>query len=183
MKGFPILLTLAVTAAAHAGARPQPVRRNACEILTRTEVAAVQGEPFTESKLTDRGATSQCFYQLPSFMKSVSVDLTRGGGRAFWREHFSAGRDEESREKRSEAEREHGGPEAKSSGEEEETSPPPKAVRGVGDAAFWAGSRAAGSLYVLKDDSILRISVGGPGSEAQKIDRSKILARKALRRI
>ena len=174
------LLFLMVTAA-HAGARPSAVRPDACGMLTRSDVSAVQGEAWSDAKLTTRGETSQCFYQLPTFVKSISLDVTRGGGKAFWREHFQE-RDEDEGIERREKESAATSPE-KPGAEQNEEARPPQRIRGVGDSAFWAGSRITGSLYVLKGDSILRVSIGGPGSEAQKIARSRSLARKALRRL
>jgi hypothetical protein len=40
-----------------------------------------------------------------------------------------------------------------------------------------------GALYVLKKNSFIRISVGGPGNEDEKISKSKALARNALKRL
>ena len=140
--------------AAHVGARP-----DACQILTKKEISAVQGETYSDTKLTPRDGGSQCFYQLPTFTKSVSVDVIRGSGKEFWDQNFE----------RSE--------------EAEEKSRPPVRVEGVGDEAFWAGSKVAGSLYVRKGDAVLRVSVGGPGTEAEKMAKSKRLALKALRRL
>jgi len=40
-----------------------------------------------------------------------------------------------------------------------------------------------GALYILKDDTFIRISVGGPDKEETKIDKSKALAEKALRHL
>ena len=62
--------------AAHVGARP-----DACQILTKKEISAVQGEAYNDTKLTPRNGGSQCFYQLPTFTKSVSVDVIRGSGK------------------------------------------------------------------------------------------------------
>jgi hypothetical protein len=138
---------------------------DACHVLQPKDVAAVQGEAFTETKLTAHGTSTTCFYQLPTFSKSVSVDLMRSGARAFWQKTFKG----EERE-----EREHESSEAKR---------PPRKVRGVGSEAFWVGSRAAGSLWVRKGDALLRISVGGPGSDDEKIARSKKLALTALKRL
>lgn len=152
-----ILATLMLTLAAAA-------HRNACEVLTRSDVAAVQGEAFTDAKLTTRGETSQCFYQLPTFVKSVSLDVTRPG-RDFWRDTF---------EENAEAEPGEAG---------EEAQHPPRRIRGVGDEAFWVGSHVAGSLYVRKGNAVLRVSVGGAGTEAEKISKSKALARRALARM
>ena len=116
----------------------------ACQVLTKKEIAAVQGEAYTEVKLTPRDGGSQCFYQLPTFTKSVSVDVTRGN----WTRPEEALR-----------------------------------VRGVGDEAFWAGNKAAGSLYVRKGAAVLRVSVGGPGTEKEKLAKSKRLAAFGVRRL
>jgi hypothetical protein len=164
-------LVFLFAAAAHVSARPQaaPAAKNACQLLTGAEIAAVQGERFTDAKLTTLDNRSQCFYQLPTFVKSVSVDLIGGNARAYWREHFASKEKEEAKEPRE--------------GEESEEGQAPERVRGLGSEAFWAGSRVAGSLYVLKGNAILRVSVGGPGSESEKLARSKRLARNALRRM
>lgn len=164
-------LFLVLAAAAHVSARPQaaPAARDACQLLTRAEIAAVQGERFTDAKLTTLDNRSQCFYQLPTFVKSVSVDLIGGNARAYWLEHFESKEDEERKKPRE--------------GDESEEVGAPVRVRGLGNEAFWSGSRVAGSLYVLKGNAILRVSVGGPGTESEKLARSKRLARNALRRI
>src|SRR5258705_11622651 len=71
---------------------------NACQVLTPRDIARVQGTKFTKTRLTesaDSGVTiSQCFYTLPRFTDSVTVDLIRddgqkGDARAFWKRHFS----------------------------------------------------------------------------------------------
>jgi len=137
---------------------------DACHVLLPKDVAAVQGEAFTGTKLSNRGDSTTCFYQLPTFSRSVSVDLMRSGGRDYWDKNFEHEREEQ----------EH---------EAGEVKRPPVKVRGVGSEALWVTSRAAGSLYVRKGDALLRISVGGPGTEAEKIARSKSLALKALKRL
>lgn len=138
---------------------------DACHVLQPKDVAAVQGEAFTETKLSAHETSTTCFYQLPTFSKSVSVDLMRSGARAFWKKTFEREEGEE---------REH---------EEAEAKRPPRKVRGIGSEAFWVGSHAAGSLWVRKGDALLRISVGGPGTDDEKIARSKKLALVALKRL
>lgn len=130
---------------------------NPCDLLTKQEVAAVQGEAYTEAKPSRNEQISQCFYQLPTFTKSVSVGIIGGNAREFWRVHFE--------------------------GEGESESAPPRRIGGVGEKAYWTGNRLTGALYVLRGDAILRVSVGGPGSEQQKIAKSKRLAKRALRRM
>ncbi len=94
--------------------------------------------------------------------------------REYWERIFSRlGKQGEAEEEKKEEKR----------GEEEEKKVPPKRVDGVGEEAFWTGNRFGGALYVLKNDFILRISVGGPGEEEVKIDKSKALAAKAMSRL
>jgi hypothetical protein len=133
-------------------------------VLTKSDIAAVQGESFTAAKLTTRDDITQCFYQLPTFTKSVSVDVIRD--KEFWKEHF--------------AEREH---EREHEEAREEKAHPPREIHGLGHDALWVGGRMAGSLYVRKGNAVLRVSVGGPGTEEEKITRSKTLAVRALKRM
>jgi hypothetical protein len=44
-------------------------------------------------------------------------------------------------------------------------------------------NRVGGELYVLKGDSFFRISVGGAGDKAAKIDKSKKLAQMVLKHL
>ena len=146
---------LVMLAAAQVTVRPsQPT---ACEVLTRGEVKAVQGEAYADAKHTTRGSFSQCFYQLPTFVNSVSVDLTRSG-REYWLEQFDPNHPKRKKH-------------------------PPLRVKGIGDEAFWVGGPITGSLYVRRGESVLRVSVGGKGSEDEKIAKSKTLAKKALRKL
>jgi hypothetical protein len=162
-------------------AASSPRLPNACQLLTARDIARVQGQEFKSVKLTESEANgvtvSQCFYTLPSFTSSVSVDVMRGKTKAFWRGHFSTARevsdDDEDRDRLPKA--------ASHEAEEHETSA--LKVEGVGDAAVWSGNRAAGALYVLKGETIVRVSVGGGGSQEEKIERSKKLAARALRKL
>ena len=154
---------------------------NACQLLTARDIARVQGQEFKSAKLTESDANgltvSQCFYALPSFTSSVSVDLMRGKTTTFWRSHFANARDarDDDDEDRDRS--------ATPSREAEEHESPARKVRGIGDAAVWSGNRVAGALYVLKGDTIVRVSVGGSGTQEQKIERSKKLAARALRKL
>jgi hypothetical protein len=67
--------------------------------------------------------------------------------------------------------------------EEDEHQSAVRKVSGVGDTAVWSGNRMSGALYVLKGNAIVRISVGGKGSEDEKIERSRKLAAIALRKL
>ena len=67
--------------------------------------------------------------------------------------------------------------------EEDEKVSAPQRVEGIGEAAFWTGNRVGGALYVLKRDSYIRVSVGGAEDQKTKIEKSKALARLALKRL
>jgi hypothetical protein len=67
--------------------------------------------------------------------------------------------------------------------EEGEGEKEPLKVEGVGDEAYWTGTRVGGALYVLKGNSYIRISVGGAGDQAAKIEKSKKLAESVLKRL
>jgi len=142
--------------------------RNACEVLTKKDLAAVQGEAFTATKLMETSerllARSQCFYQLPTFSKSVSLVVITGTGSAvhnYWKSNFEKAHDEEGEK-----------------GEQEVVH-----VRGVGDDAVWSGNHLVGALYVLRRDTIVRISVGGPGTKTEKIAKARRLGARALARL
>ena len=171
-----IVLTLALVAAARVAWAATP---SACELLTAADVAAVQGQPFTDAKLTEATAgglaLSQCFFQLTDFTKSVSVELIRDdasaegdGAREFWRDlEEKNGEDEGERESEGEREKEGAG----------------LPVHGLGHEALWSGTKISGALYVRAGDAVLRISVGGPGSEADKRAKARKLAERALHRL
>jgi hypothetical protein len=161
-------------------AASSPRLPNACQLLTARDIARVQGQEFKSVKLTESEANgvtvSQCFYTLPSFTSSVSVDIMRGKTKAFWRGHFSTAREIADRDEDRDR-----SPKASREAEEHESSA--LKVKGVGDAAVWSGNRAAGALYVLRGETIVRVSVGGGGSQEEKIERSKKLAARALRKL
>jgi hypothetical protein len=159
---------------------------NACQLLTPRDIARVQGETLKSVKLTESNENglrvSQCFYALPSFTNSISLDVMRGQTAAFWRLHFAnarEGKDDDEDRDRSVAMKT--APPSREAEEEHESSA--RKVRGIGDAAVWSGNRVAGALYVLKGETIVRISVGGGGSQEQKIERSKKLAAQALQKL
>ena len=144
---------------------------NACQVLSARDVAAVQGARFKSTKLKENATrevqVSQCLYAMPRLSDSVSVDLIRGKTRAFWKQHFAGVRDEQLAS-------------AKPRHEREARAVP---VAGVGDAAVWSGNRLAGALYVMKGETIVRVSVGGDAPQEQKIEKAKKLATRALRRL
>jgi hypothetical protein len=163
---------------------------DACALLTGQEIRSVQGELLKEAKASGRAeggfSISQCFFTLPTFTNSISLAVTQKGEGAdardpkeFWEATFhkeSEGEREKERGKKSENDRDR-------NREEEEEAAPPQKIAGVGDEAFWTGSHVGGALYVLKGNTYLRISVGGAGDHQTKINKSKALARLALKRL
>ena len=155
---------------------------DACALLTAEEIASIQGEPVKETKLSARSdggfSISQCFFTLPTFTNSVSLAVTQkmeGQGtrdpREFWDETFHR----RSADKKREREREREG--------EKEEEGEPEEVKGVGDEAFWMGSRVGGALYVLKGGTYIRVSIGGAADQETKIKKSKALAQKVVARL
>lgn len=145
----------------------------ACTLLSKEDAQAVQAEPYKSTKPSGQAGgglvISQCYFELPTTVNSIVLTVTRkaDGGRDpsdSWREIFHS-------EKSARKEKEEG------EGKE------PLKVEGVGDEAFWTGTRIGGALYVLKGNVYIRISVGGAGDQAQKIEKSKALAESVLKRL
>ena len=142
---------------------------------------------------------SQCFYRLPTFNRSVSLEVVRAepgaqapdAVRQYWRQKFQSdagegrGRERRERERGEELEREKasgqvregGHPEKERGGEETRT----RRVSGVGEEAYWSGSETDAALFVLKKDTIISVSVGGPEGETGKIKKAKALVQKVLK--
>jgi hypothetical protein len=147
---------------------------DACTLLTKEEIQTVQGEPFKDTKASQKSAAglsiSQCYFELPTAVNSIVLTVTRKaeGGRdpgQSWQDMFH--REKESRNKEE--------------GEEKEKEP--QKIDGLGEEAFWTGTRVGGALFVLKGNCYIRISVGGAGDQAQKIEKSKALAESVLKRL
>src|SRR5438552_3211843 len=50
----------------------------ACALLTAAEIEKVQGESPVQAKPSEAGASQRCFFELPTFTKSISLEVTRG---------------------------------------------------------------------------------------------------------
>ncbi len=171
-----------------------------CALLTSDDVRAVQGEAFKEAKPSRRNdapfVITQCFYVTPSYTKSISLEVTQTDAatgadkrraRTFWEEKFAraageGGRDKE-RERKDRDEKERAGKEPGRKEEEEEESAPARRVDSIGDEAFWVSSRVSGTLYVLKNDRFIRLSLGGADDDATRQKKMKALAQKVLARL
>lgn len=149
-----------------AAAQPRPL--TACQVLTPRDVRRVQGARYTDTRLTESKSgdvtVSQCFYRLEHFTDSITVDLIRGDAREFWDKHF-------------------GEVKPVRNGEEEEHESEATAVSGIGEKAVWSGNRMSGALYVLSGDTIVRVSVGGAGSQQLKIEKAKKLAARVVQKL
>jgi hypothetical protein len=164
---------------------------DACSLITKEEVQALQGSSITDvkSSVNSEGEfrVSQCFYNAAEYSKSVSLAVTKGkpdrpGTRTpkdFWKETFGRFSGDESA---SEKEKKETPAPGREKGEEEKSTPPKK-IDGLGDDAYWTGNRLGGTLYVLKKDSFIRVGVGGPDSPETMINKTKALAEKALSRL
>jgi hypothetical protein len=169
---------------------------DACTLLTKEEIQEVQGSPITDTKSSEVPGggsfrTTQCYFAAAESSKSVSLAITQSNPdfnkspRDYWKETFGrfGKKENEEEAEKEKAEKEEAGRAGKGRREEEEEGRPPKKIEGVGEEAFWSGNRFGGALYVLKKESIVRVSVGGPGNEEEKLNRSKALAEKALNRL
>jgi len=131
-----------------------------CSLLTKEEIFAVQDATFldaTKNLHTSGDVTvTQCYFRLPDASRSITLELTTTPElHELW---FEPGE---------EGERE--------SGEKHAIE-----VKGLGRDAVWSGNRVSGALYVLTPHAILRISIGGAGDQATKLEHAKMLARDAL---
>jgi hypothetical protein len=171
---------------------PADSRIAPCSLITNEEVGAIQHATITDAKssagISGGMLMSQCYYSAREPNMSVSLtllehnpqDASAPDANNFWRESIRhvSGENEEV-EKSSEG-KEKGHQEER---EEKEKVIPPKKIDGIGQEAYWSGTRFGGALYVLAKDAILRISAGGPDNEEAKIEKSKKLAEKALARL
>jgi len=158
---------------------------DACALLTSADIQAVQSDPVQETKPSSQPAgglvMSQCLFRTAAPSKSVSLAVSSAGSvspRAFWQKQFHSGQPE-----RGEREKDNPAAGRKNAKQEEEEATQPRAIKGVGEQAYWVGSPMVGALYVLKGDTFLRISVGGVREEAARIQKSIALARLALKRL
>ena len=92
------------------------------------------------------------------------------------------GRTPKEQERKNGQVREGGHKEKEREGEEEESRP--RRVAGLGEEAYWSGNQITGALSVLTaKNAIVRVSVGGPESQDEKIKRASALARKLLKQL
>lgn len=169
---------LGVLLASLAAGSPAQTPPDVCTLLAAEEIRTVQHSVLRERKGSEETVGElhyrQCFFAATEFERSVSLTVISGApggsmehaGRAFWNRTFK--------------------PVVKpapSSGRAPRKKDPPRLVPGAGEEAFWTGDPRTGSLYVLDDGLVLRVSVGGVADEAERLQRSIILAKAALERL
>jgi hypothetical protein len=172
-----------------------PVGIDACSLITTKEVAQTQGGAIKETKASQRAdgefLMSQCFYTADEFVRSVSLTVFQQNPATpdkQPREYFTAKFRDAG--KKSDNEREREGAKAKGQkeaggreeeeGEEGATAEP---VSGIGEQAFWVKTGPSASLYVLKNNQFLILSIGGGDSEPVKLKKTRALAQQALKRL
>jgi hypothetical protein len=184
------LLALAATACRkNEQQRSETVKIVACDLVTKDEVAAIQGTTISGANESEGaiGAllATQCYYSSIEPNKSVTVGAIQprpgqtGDPIAFWRNTFDKSGEEKDRPKDKDKDKDG------DRDEEDEKRGPPTKITGIGDEAFWDASAIGGTFYVLKKDKhvFLRISVGGPDTTETKLEKSKKIAEDALRRL
>lgn len=148
---------------------------DACSLLTSDEIKAIQGEEVesTQATASSEGelSSSQCFFALPTFINSISLQITQKGSKPgapdakqAWKKMFPPEKLQE---------RETAGGQKKM---------PPRKIPDLGEEALWTGG-PAGGLYVLQGPYYIRISVGGADDEETKIRKSTALAQLILKRL
>ena len=153
----------------------------ACGLVASDEIGAIQGATITDAKSsaspTGDLLMSQCYYSSnePNMAVSLAViqpsaqSSSGSEARDYWVNTFGQVGKQSASEK--------------GENEEAERRTPPKKIDGIGEEAYWNGNRFGGALYVLKNNVIVRVSVGGPGTEEVKINKSKAIAEKAISRL
>ncbi|HEY0346933.1 MAG TPA: hypothetical protein VGC60_02140 [Pyrinomonadaceae bacterium] len=192
---------VANTPTPRAVASPVHSKIDACTLLTTDDLKGVQGEAYKDAQRSDRVdgdfIVAQCYYAMPTMANSVVLNVTtakdESGARtpkAFWEQTFG-GNEEKEREAKGDREKDKqknkdkakNQPAGRGEEGEEKEAAPPEPVKGLGDEAFWIASPVGGAIYVLKNDVFFRISVGGPGDQKTKLNKSKLLAQKVLTKL
>jgi hypothetical protein len=195
-----------------AAAAPAP-RSATCALLSDEELKEVQGQSPTDAQGSEHSSAglsmSQCFYRLPDFEKSVTLEVVRAapgaqaaGVKEYWRKRFHPAAVEErerERELKEESEREreellereraagqvreggHDEKEEEEGGEEEEARP--QRVNGLGEEAYLTWNRRGATLNVLKGGAVVRVGVSAPEDRPAKLKKATALAAKVLKRL
>ncbi|MET0645327.1 MAG: hypothetical protein ABW208_01820 [Pyrinomonadaceae bacterium] len=195
---------------APAPAAAQIPQSKTCALISAEDFKEVQGEAPAAAQGSEHAAgplsMSQCFFRLPTFDKSVNLEVVRAAAGAdagalkdYWRKRFRPEAVEaraQERELKAEAERQReeelkrereagqvreGGRRQKRNRESEDWRPQP--VPGLGEEAYLTGNDTNTTLFVLKGDAVLRLTLGGTETRADKLKKAAALAGKVLKRL
>jgi hypothetical protein len=202
------------TATPTPAATPAPVaeipQSKTCALLTGEELKEVQGESPMSAQGSEHAAgplsMSQCFYRLPTFEKSINLEVVSAAQGAdatafkdYWRKRFhpesveaherarelkeerERGREEERERERAAGQVREGGHEEEEKDDEEDSRP--QRVQGLGEEAYLTANAHTSTLYVLKGDAVLRLSVSGAEERPARLKKATALAAKALKRL
>ena len=183
-----------------------------CALLSGEELKEVQGESPTDAQgsehLAGRLSMSQCFFRLPTFARSINLEVVRAAPNAnadalkeYWRKRFppeaveerererelkeerERGREEELKREREAGQVREGGHEKEEKEGDEAEDSRPQRVRGLGEEAYLMGNRETSTLYVLRRDAVVRVSVGGTEDRPARLKKATALAEKILKRL
>ena len=180
MRLFCAVILCSFTQLAYAA---NPPAIDACKLLPAAEVAQVQSAKIasTEGSARDNGdlTSSLCFYTAVPFSQSVSLQVVshspadRISVRDYWKEKFESSQKKEEKDE-----------EVQESGEKEkERDVPPRKVAGIGDEAYWVNTGRDGALYALKNEYLLRCSVGGKADQDAKLKNCTKLTQSAIQKL
>ena len=158
----------------------------ACDLLTKESVSSIQGEQVVDATPNQSTSgelrVSQCFYKLPTYSRSVNLEVTSGQAPSiedFWNKRFREHKVfEEEEEEMERAEKE--GRSADIDKEKKASGPEP--VAGLGDEAFWVANQMNGSLFIKRGAAVYRIALGGPEDSTGRLAKATALARSFLDR-
>ena len=156
------LIGLSLFAFLGCAAAPPPALPDPCTLLDASSLSFVEAQKSV--KTSGDVTVAQCYFRAAEESRSVTLEITRASSpaatRALWEQQFEP------------KEREEGAGEVR--GVE---------VPGLGEDAMWTGNRVSGALYARTPNAILRISLGGTGTPEAKLERAKLLARRAIERL
>jgi hypothetical protein len=168
----------------------------ACTLLTDDEIKTAQASALkirNPTVVARHGyKTSQCLYQTEDINRGVSVSITepdpddpqKYSVATLWKKMFTRkSKVEAEREKEKEAKAAPRDREEEDEEEKEAESGTQKRITGLGSDAYWVTSKFGGVLYVLINDRMLRVSVGGPDNLETKFRNATALARAAMSRM
>jgi hypothetical protein len=194
---YSVIALILISCTAQAQTNYPKTKTDVCTLITKEEIQFIQKEPVKEvksnSQTFDNRLITQCFYQMTTYAKSISVQVTQADPEhpekanllAFWNKTFHSRTEMESESER-ESERENERENEKGKKKEIKKNKQPNGlekISNLGDEAFLAGNRITRALYVLKKNNIIRISIGGGESEQVKIQKMKVLAGKLINRL